>query len=508
MQKLFWISIVIFTCVSVYAQEPQKYRVEPLSLRDCLLRTIKSNLDVEAEGYNPKLRQLDIEIAESGFDPVLSSTFAYGQTEAASITSGDTTTSGSFQFKLQKKHSLGGSLGLSYDIGYSRNQDDPASAANPVWSQGLTLQVTQPLLRNLGVDTNLTQIRIAQNNLDSSYLAFYQKLLNVTSEMRKNYWDLVNARENYELQRKSLELAENLYKITQERIKVGSMAAAEILEAERNVASKQDSLVVAEQNIYSAEDKIKQLMRPLDLQYYRNVRLIPTEVPVFKEITVDFEETLRFAIDHRPDLQQSKLSLQNTCYQIDFQKNQLLPRLDASASFGLAGIGDTPVDAWRQVRESDFPRWQVALTLEIPLGNRAAASQYERALLQREQQMTQHHSLENLAVLEVRQTTRDLMTAIQRVETARRTRELAEKQLLNEENKFRAGLIALFQVQDTEQKLTAARISEVTTLLDYQRALVALDKAKGALEQSLALYGIELQTLTGALPQSSSLPGK
>jgi outer membrane protein TolC len=497
MQKLFWIVIVIVCCLAVHAQDTQQYRVEPLSLKDCLLRAIKENLDVAAEGYDPKLRDLDIEIAESAFDPVLSSSFSYGRTDQAqtSLFSSSSSASGSFDVKLQKKHSLGGTLGLVYDLSYSRQSGNSAITVNPLWKQGLSLQVTQPLLRNLGMDTNLTQIRIAQNNRDSSYFAFYQQLLNVTSDVRKSYWDLVNARENYELQRKSLELAENLYKITQERIKVGSLAAAEILDAERNVASKQDSLVVAEQNIYAAEDKLKQLMRPLDLQYYNTVRLVPTELAIFRKLEIVFAEVLRFALEHRPDLQQSKLSLQNICYQVDFQKNQLLPRFDLSASFGLAGVGEAPVDAWRQVREVDFPNWQIGVTLEIPLGNRAAASQYEKNLLQREQLMTQHHALESRVVLEIRQTVRGLTTAMTRVETARRTRELAEKQLLNEENKFRAGLIALFQVQDTEQKLTEARINEVTTLLDYQRALVALDKAKGALLESLSVYGIEVQSL-------------
>ena len=45
---------------------------------------------------------------------------------------------------------------------------------------------------------------------------------------------------------------------------------------------------------------------------------------------------------------------------------------------------------------------------------------------------------------------------MRRVFTAQKTRELAEKQLANEENKFRAGIITLFQVQDTEEKLTQA----------------------------------------------------
>jgi outer membrane protein TolC len=100
--------------------------------------------------------------------------------------------------------------------------------------------------------------------------------------------------------------------------------------------------------------------------------------------------------------------------------------------------------------------------------------------------------IESQVILDVRRAIRNLKTSATRVATARTTRELAEKQLANEENKFRAGLIALFQVQDTEQELTEARINETNTLLDYQRALVELLQAQGDLWSSLRKYDIQL----------------
>ena len=509
MQKMYiFIAIVLWIfSTSINSQENKKtktlrkktYRTEALSIRDCIIRSLKYNLDIEVESYNPKIKEVDVTIAHSAFDPVLSASFSYGKSESVSTSiysSDSTTTSASFKSQLAKKNILGGNIAFVYQVSYS-NQDSSVSVTrfNPVWTHGFSLQVTQPLLKGLGIDYNRSSIELAKIAVNNSYYTYYNKVLSVIKSVQDAYWDLVNARKNYELQYKSLELAENLYNITQERIKVGSLAAAEILNTERNVATKQDSLVVAEQNVYAAEDKLKQLIRPLDISYYKDVRLLPTQRPVFKEIRVNFQKSLVYALRNRADIQQSKLGLQSASITIMQRKNQLLPSLDFTASLGYSGIGDGSSDAWDPAKDLEHPEWSVGLSLEVPLGNRSAKGYYKKALLQRKQLVVQHRNLESAVILEIRQAIRDLTTAIRRVKTARKTRELAEKQLLNEENKFRAGLIALYQVQDTEENLTEARISEANALISYQKAIVALDKAKGALETNLARYNIHFDLL-------------
>ena len=53
--------------------------------------------------------------------------------------------------------------------------------------------------------------------------------------------------------------------------------------------------------------------------------------------------------------------------------------------------------------------------------------------------------------------------------------------------------LLLYQVQDTEEDLTTARINESNALLDYQRALVKLIKAKGTYLEEIQKYGISLK---------------
>lgn len=494
MVKRFYLLTLFLLLFSLSGQENTTSRMEALSMRDCIIRAIQYNLEIEVSGYDPKIAEYDLGAAESSFDPIFSASYGYqrNRVQTTSIVAASKSQNGTFSSALTKPNILGGSIGVFYDLTYS-NQDSTFSSFETSWEHEFGIQLSQPLLQGLGIDFNRSSIDIAKNSLDISYYQYYDQLLDTISDVQIAYWDLVNARKNYELQYQSLELARKLYNITEERIKVGSLAAAEILDAERNVALRKDQLVVAEQQIHSAEDVLKQLIRPMDVDYYKNVRIIPTEEPIFEKISIDFDEILATAINERPDIKISKIGLKNSDIEILIRKNALLPELDFSASVGVNGVSDASARAFKNASTLDFPSWSFQVSFEYPLGNRAANNRFKKALAEKKQATTNHRLLESQIILSVRNAVRDLETAIIRVATARKTRELAEKQLTNEENKFRAGLIALFQVQDTEQELTEARVEETNTLLDFQRARVNLEQAKGSIWVGLQRYEVPLK---------------
>lgn len=506
MRQLYFVAMLLImaNCFIIEAQNTSTITMEPLSMRDCLLRAIRYNLSLEIEGYNPKIREFDLQFAHSQFDPTFNANFLVRESETEQVIQ---QFDGSYLFPspmsrtmswdagIAKRHSLGGTISATYGITYYDGMDYPRSIRNPAWGHSLNFTLTQPLLRNLGIAVNTASIRMAENEQDRSYYSYENQVSNTLANVQSAYWNLANAIDNYELQRKSLEQTENLYKITLARIKAGSLAAADILDAERNVASKQDALIIAERNIYEAEDALKQLIRPLDIQYYKNIRILPTERVNFQPVNpedLDFEKNLQAAMQNRADLKANEISLKNIGITIDRNKNQLLPSLDFSARIGLEGAGSDFGDAAEAVVDRNQFSWQVGLSLEVPIGNRAAKSTYEQSLLQQKQLIAQHKSLEDLVMIEVRSAIRQLGTSIHRVTTAHRSRELAEKQLANEENKFRAGIITLYQVQDTEQKLTEARINESNALFEYQQAFIKLDKAKGLLIKNLSKLQISL----------------
>lgn len=492
MRIILVVAIVAFVG-NIYAQQEQN--VESVTVKDCLIQGLRSNLELKVESYNPKISEFDLIVAKSGFDPLFTSNFLYTSINRDAINdfASNENLAGRFNIGIQKANSLGGTTSITYNLQYDKDlTDNPFLNFNTSWSNTLTFSVTQPLLRNFGIGPNTTNLKIAENDVESSYYAFQLQALNLITEVQKAYWDLVNARENYELQRQSLRQTQNLFKITEARIKAGSLAAADILNAERNVATIRDNLIVAEQNVLQAEDQLKRFIRPLDTRYYENIRLIPVDRPKFVPIKTNFEKSLSYALKHRQDLKQSYLAIKNSSLSVGFQKNQLLPSLNLIGNVNLNAIDTNNENAFGVILQRDFASWTIQLELEVPIGNRSARAQYQQALIRRKQLEIQHKQIQSQIIWDVRQAIRNLNIASRRVLTARKTTELAEKQLANEENKFRAGIIPLFQVQETEQNLTAARINEINTTIDYQKAIYILDQAEGALTRTLQKYDLRL----------------
>lgn len=69
----------------------------------------------------------------------------------------------------------------------------------------LKLQLTQPLLRDFGTDVNNARIVINKNNQHISLLDFREKLEDTLTKLEQNYWQLVQAQAEVDIQQELLE---------------------------------------------------------------------------------------------------------------------------------------------------------------------------------------------------------------------------------------------------------------------------------------------------------------
>ena len=75
------------------------------------------------------------------------------------------------------------------------------------------------------------------------------------------------------------------------------------------------------------------------------------------------------------------------------------------------------------------------------------------------------------------------------IQSAQKARELAEQTLDAEQKKFELGVSTLFFVLQQQTNLAAAETNEIQALVNYAKALVALDRATG---QTLQHNNIEI----------------
>gem|GEM_PF-2574155 len=91
--------------------------------------------------------------------------------------------------------------------------------------------------------------------------------------------------------------------------------------------------------------------------------------------------------------------------------------------------------------------------------------------------------------LQVLNSARRIETYLQRLETAVKSRELAETTLAAEEKRFEKGLTSSFNVLEFQTKLSDVRTREVAARIDLQKAQAELWSVSGQLPREL---GVEI----------------
>ena len=151
---------------------------------------------------------------------------------------------------------------------------------NPSWTGGLAFTVTQPLLKNAGIEINRTFIKVAQNNAEVEQHVFRDRVLTVITTVEQTYWELVFANENLKVAQAAMKAAEELLATNRAKAKAGVMSIVDVLQAEAAVASRVEQVLVAEKAIRDQEDQLRRLLNPGEEELRQDLRLTPADAPV------------------------------------------------------------------------------------------------------------------------------------------------------------------------------------------------------------------------------------
>jgi outer membrane protein len=136
-------------------------------------------------------------------------------------------------------------------------------------------------------------------------------------------------------------------------------------------------------------------------------------------------------------------------------------------------------DAFGQLFGYNYTGYSVGFSLTIPLSNRAAEADYDRALTdQRLAQSRLDVTAQGIA-LEVRNALTQVEMNRARIETAKTTRELAAQKLDAEQTKFNLGTSTLRFVLEEQRNVAQAETNEVQSIVNFTKSLVDLDKSMG-----------------------------
>ena len=260
----------------------QERPVIELSLEETVKRALEGNADILVEKYNPQIAAQDVRGAQGYYDPLLFSTVSLSSTEreATNVFAGAQTVSTDFDvwnFGVDQALPTGGLFRLTFDNDKT-DTNNTFQTLNPLFASDFNLSLTQPLLRNFKIDSARQQIRVAKKNREISDLQFKQTVTVVVANAKQLYYDLIFAIDNLEAARKNLALAQKLLSENEIRVKVGTMAPLDVVSAQSEVASREEGVIVAENQLFEAEDALKQVLFARNPDTWAT-RIVPTDRP-------------------------------------------------------------------------------------------------------------------------------------------------------------------------------------------------------------------------------------
>jgi outer membrane protein len=492
------------------AEDAADPRAMRLTLDEAIRLAARNNLDVEIQAYTYEATGFLARSAYGIFDPLATAEVLTSQSEQPVVTAISAARSEALIGNLGLEQFLptGGNVVLGLNNRRNETIGDVFRQLNPSYVSGLDLGVSQPLLRNFGVDVNRRGINIARNNLGISQEQFRDVLSRATLWVEQAYLDLIFTRQNLEVQQQSLDLARDQERITQIRIDVGAAAPLDILQPRVAVAMREEAVISAAAQVRDAEDRLRQLMNLAPSEWDRPI--LPVDGVNYQPVQVDVVRAIEQAWRDRPEIHQARLGIANREIQYNFARNQTLPRLDLRANYNLAGAGgrlfrDGVVvdetgwgDALGQITAFDFPGWTVGFNVGLPVTNIGARSEERRARLDLEATRTDVERIRQIIAVEVRGAARDIDTLARQIVATRAAREAAEQNVEAERRRYENGMTTNFQVLQVQQELADARSREILALVNHQKAVAAYHRSVGDL--------LDERNITVEVPRQFNLP--
>jgi outer membrane protein len=495
-----------------------------LSLSDAIAMALENNIDVEVSRYAYPLADASLLSAQASngagvsYDPAITSNINWArsaQIQTNSVTAGGQSVNvGDIQtrnFGVVQGFPTGGTATLGFNNN-STTTNNTNAIFLPSYNSGLSLQATQPLLQGFGWAYNTRNIRVAKNNIRVTDYQFEQQLNTTLNTVISTYWNLVSSALAVDVAQQTLDEANRLLSDNKKQLDIGTMAPLDVLQAQQQVSTSETNLITAQTAVEQLEVSLKNLISRNGLANasLSAVHIIPTDritVPAVEPIQ-PVQDVVARALDHRPELAQQRLQVENSKINLSGAHNALLPQLNVVGNVsnpGAGGITNTtpqinPLtgqviprilpnpdliggygNILRQVFGVPTINYQIGFQLNIPLRNRSAQAAY----IQQDLQLRQSELGVQKEVNQIRMDVQNALIAVKnaraRYQSAATASAVAQQVLDAEQKKYELGASTSYAVVQHQVDLANARSAEVSAVSAYAQAKLQLDQATGTI---------------------------
>lgn len=384
---------------------------------------------------------------------------------------------------------LTNSLGLTkkYRTGFSiepellLSRTDDVGAVN-VGTVALTLR--QPLLRGRGRDAVAAPELSAERQVTASELDLRQTTSERALTVVAQYWLARAALLNLEVLRESEDRARELLETTRKLIEADVTPAADLVQVEANVVSKETSRIGGERDLFEARQALGREIG-LDPEEIARLPLPSDPFPATPAgVPLDGSFWVSRALERRADLRAARERRSAAEILLKAADDALQPQLDLVFTPSYSGlVQGSDAGSFLSPLYRNVPGVSSSLSVDLswPTRNHRARGD----LAQSEEAREQSALVESLITRQIGANVAIALDAVvrgaQQLERAREAVRLFERAVENEERKLRAGTSTLIDVISQRDRLTSARQSQVASHFALAVAIAQLRFETGTL---------------------------
>ena len=475
-----------------------------MTLDDAIARALQSNLDIQTVNLAPKIQRYSLLSAQAAFSPTFNTTVGYNnqrsqstsQLDAGSGVSQVTNETQTFNMSLTKPMTwMGGRLSANFNNRRTATNSQ-FTTRNPSYNSTFSLNYSQPLLSGLRIDNQRAALQTQEIQGQITDLQVRSQVANITNRVRSGYWALRATIEQVEIQRRNLAQARQLLAQDSLQVRLGRMTEIQMLQAEAQVASAEQSLLNAQVQWHTQDLSFKSLLvsGPEDALLAETIN--PTDKPNDQEHEVDLQAAIDVALRERTDIGQERRQRDISQVGLDVTKSNTLPDLTLTAGYSLQGVGGNLYsrdgiggaaqlvqeggywDGLQSIRDFETPTWSLTLNGSYPIGTNPNKTDLERAKLQLQQTELALKSQELTIITQVTNAGYAVRNAYLQLQAARRAREAAERSFQGELQRFNVGAATNYEVVQSQNQLTTARLSELQAVINHVNAIAEFERVQ------------------------------
>ena len=338
---------ILSAALPLYAQENSNGK--EWTLQECINYALEKNIQLQQNKISLQESEIDIKDARASLFPSLS------------FSTGHNVVNRPYQ---EQSNTVSGTEIISSDEKTTYNGNYSLNAQWTLWNGGQRLN-------------NLKQ---QKTNRDIARLTVSETENTLQEQITQLFIQILYADESIQINRSTLEVSKATYKRGQELFAEGSLSKADLAQLEAQVSDDQYQLVTAESTWRNYKLQLKQLLE-LDGSEEFNLVLPELNDENILKMLPSQTDVYQAAMAIRPEIQSSRLSIENAKLGISAAKAGYYPTISLSASSS-STTNSASTNNWAQQMKYGWNN-MIGISLSIPIfDNRQNKSNVQKVRLQ------------------------------------------------------------------------------------------------------------------------------